>query len=364
MEFERSSMRSISRSDMRNGNASLLLQLVREDGQLTRKQLEEKSGLSWGAVSGITSRLCESGYLREIKCTSSVKSGRTPSFLELDNDKNFVIGIDVNRVGIRTSILDLSGKSRKSFDFREETDYGDKASLLKSIVYALRSTLTHRPDKAVEDYRILCIGVAMQGPVDVAHGISESVPGVSDWHDVPLCDFLEEAFSIPVYMQHDTECLLTSETGTTSASDAILLRLDRGVGIAASVDGSVAEFGSPEIEHTVVFPKGRKCPICGRNGCLAAYVTADSARENGYELTGEALAYAIYNAMHYYPCEQVVLCGKLLEEANRFDKQFRSELGMLLSKQELPEIVIRADADASVGAALLALKKCLESADL
>ena len=57
----------IDQKDMKELNAADVFSLVKSRGALTRKQIAERLGMSWGAVSTITAQLVEEGYLCEKK---------------------------------------------------------------------------------------------------------------------------------------------------------------------------------------------------------------------------------------------------------------------------------------------------------
>ena len=97
---------------MKQANAADILFLIRECGQITRKQIEALTGLSWAAVSGITARLIEHGYITECKSAQSTGAGRTPFQLEINGADHFVIGLDVNSSGLRAEIGRASCRER------------------------------------------------------------------------------------------------------------------------------------------------------------------------------------------------------------------------------------------------------------
>ena len=57
----------IDLDDMVNANSAYVLNLIYTSGGISRREISEKSGLSWGGTTKIVNRLLENGYVREEK---------------------------------------------------------------------------------------------------------------------------------------------------------------------------------------------------------------------------------------------------------------------------------------------------------
>ena len=57
----------INQKDMKQSNTADVFGLIRKNGRMTRRQIADKTEMSWGAVSTITARLIEEGYISEVK---------------------------------------------------------------------------------------------------------------------------------------------------------------------------------------------------------------------------------------------------------------------------------------------------------
>ena len=63
---------------MRNTNIIGILECIRQYGPLTKREMQDRTGLSWGAISNITAELLGKRTISEFKSTDSMV-GRTPS---------------------------------------------------------------------------------------------------------------------------------------------------------------------------------------------------------------------------------------------------------------------------------------------
>ena len=100
----------INQQDMKEINVADVFSLIKNRGAMTRKHIAERLGISWGAVSTITSKLIEEGYIIERKAEGFGTAGRIPSYLEVNRSRHFAIGLDVNDMGLYAVLVDLTGE--------------------------------------------------------------------------------------------------------------------------------------------------------------------------------------------------------------------------------------------------------------
>ena len=92
----------INLEDMANQNGASVLNVIQKNTNISRRHITELTGLSWGGMTKIVNKLLEGGYIIEKKQDSSHKSGRIPSIISINNEKNFVIGLDINKTGLKS----------------------------------------------------------------------------------------------------------------------------------------------------------------------------------------------------------------------------------------------------------------------
>ena len=363
----------MNQMDMKKANAADIFALIRKSEKITRKEIEAKTGFSWGAVSTITSSLLEREYIREYKCESIKGAGRTPSYLVVNETAHYVLGVDINSSGFHAVLVNLKNEVISHHTYK--ASYSDKESLLAEIMKFISEALIGADGK-----HVIGIGVAMQGVVDAKNGISVSVPHCKDWKDVPLAYILSKEFEVPVFIEHDPDCILYAASHQQVYKNAILLRVDKGIGMSVLMDGKIFNrLGAFEIGHTVAVPNGMMCS-CGKAGCLEAYASmrgmtnlageefeclAEKAKagedyaKNLFQQMAMHLALAICNVSQLLCIRHIVLCGEMWKYKELFFEEFLKNVEAMSSQRKLDFTFIDVD-HAATGAALIAIENAME----
>ncbi|MBQ7983176.1 MAG: ROK family protein [Clostridia bacterium] len=359
----------INQQDMRQANALDVLSLIREHPGITRRQITSLTDFSWGAVSGITAQLLEERYIIEEK-RESTGAGRTPLGLAVNGSEHFVLGLDVNSSGFGGVVINL--KNEIVTEIARPADFSDAKSLLAAITeFALETK------RAAGDHSLLCVGVAMQGFVDEKHGLSVSLPQCPGWKNVPLAEHLAAALGLPVTLEHDPNCLLYAWSRQAEHDDAILLRVDNGIGMSVMLGGRIlSRPGMFEIGHQPAVRDGILC-TCGRSGCLEAYASmrglaaragisfaglteraesGDTAARGLFAEAARYLAESVCGASALLDIKNIVLCGDMWQSAPLFVPMFFTE-ATAYAKDQLPLFYRMTEHNAAFGAALIALER-------
>jgi N-acetylglucosamine repressor len=274
-------MPSLRHDAMRKGNILSVLRCIRDYGPLAKSEIQSRTGLSWGAVSGITHDLLKERITAQRK-SAEPSPGRTPELLEI-GDEIVVLGLDINIEGITAVAVGLNGHVLESAVMHLE--YNDRSHILALA----RRMITDRISGATgQGKRIVGIGMAIQGAVDVENGVSVFSPHFADWNNVPIRSLFTGEFGLPALVEHDPNCMALAEMQAGKApqyGNFIFIRLSMGIGMSIITDGKVyrgATGSAGEFGHTVVVPGGNRC-FCGKNGCLEAYSSGRSilARASG-----------------------------------------------------------------------------------
>lgn len=364
----------IDQRNMKRSNAADVFNLIRESGRLTRREIADTLGMSWGAVSTITSRLIEEAYIVEVKGGAGAAKGRIPSYLEVNGDEHFAIGVDINRSGLSAVLVNL--KSNVLGRWHAEADFSKREILTRDITDFVNLVLGH-----TDGHRIRCIGVAMQGVVDSARGISYSLPGCKDWNSIDIASILRDRFGIPVYIEHDPNCILYAAKSDFS-EDTLLIRIDKGIGMAATLGGRImAKSGILEVGHTCVVRGGRPC-MCGQSGCLEQYASIRGmAKASGMEFSclaeaasgGDAeaneyfdemaryLAYVIGNVSHLLCIDDVLLCGDMCNYRALFLNKLTQNLAVFADSVRISFTDVE---NAPLGAVMIAIDRSLGQIDI
>lgn len=393
---------------MRNANTLSVLDYIRQHGESTRRDIQSATGLSWAAVSTISTDLLSKNILEESLPRDRL-AGRNPSYLDFSPMKNLTIGMELNAEGLTVLLLDLRCNV---IDSRVETLMSlERDNVLAQMLHTVDAILTAN---RLNSRELLGIGVAVQGSVDRDGAVSLYNSFFRDWVNVPLKQICEDRFGVEVCIMHDPVCIVLAEQWRRrlNAEDFALLRLSFGIGMGYIANG-VPIHGSNgaagELGHMILNPNGPLCS-CGNRGCMESYCSirglthrlldaaahgkltlplslsdggensveymkqlvswaAEGARSgNALLLTlfreaGEYLGLGIANIVSLFNPSKVILTGDLLQYQELFLPQTQQVARQVAWKSSEFEILVSREGrlQASVGAALHFINTAFES---
>ncbi len=333
-----------SRSLLRDLNVSLLIELVRRAGTVSRADLARQSRLSAPTVSNIVDKLIKRGIFNEVSLAPS-SGGRPPVLLSIDPKAGYVVGIKLRAEGLTTVICDLDAQVVASRE-TEASLVGNPNAAILAIEQAVLRVLR---DATVPQSKVLGVGVGLPGIIDTDRGIC-NFSHLLWWRDVDLAGPLRKRLGLPVWVDNDVNTLAVAEKWAGDAPDArdfVTLSVGRGVGLGIVIDRSIyrgANGAAGEFGHVIVEPGGAKCE-CGRFGCLEAIVGEGALRRSvgerlGHDVTrtelialiregdevarsvveaaGRRLGQAVANMMTILNPELLIICGEGTELGSAF----------------------------------------------
>lgn len=120
------------------------------------------------------------------------------------------------------------------------------------------------------------IGVGSPGIIDEVGTVRYAT--VLQWRDVDLAARLQDRFDLPASVGNDIDMttLAAVRFDDMARRDVILVSLDYSIGMGILVGGRLVigeHYNAGEIAHVTVVPDGLTC-VCGRRGCILAYISA------------------------------------------------------------------------------------------
>lgn len=276
-------MTKASKDDMRNANLLTLLHCIQHNAPISKNELKELTGLSWGTVSGLTSELTRKGVIVEGIRSVSMQVGRTPALASINPDYCYAIGLELNTDGITVALMNLKMEIEEMYS--EPVRDNAKASVLSQSFHVLDTFLDSIGSK--KD-RLLGIGISMQGIVDSIGGISVYSPYFSDWSNVNLKQIYSDRYHINTYLEHSPICqaLYEKQIGVGKGlHDIVYIRASSGIGMCIMINDTVirgADGNAGEFGHIIVEPNGRQC-ACGKRGCLETVASTKALIEMAQE---------------------------------------------------------------------------------
>lgn len=251
-------------------NQAVILDTIRRarDG-LSRVEIAQQTGLSAQTVSNVCRRLLDSGLIMEGE-QQILGVGKPRTLLHLDPSGCFAIGVHIDPAVITYVVLDLDGRviarssTRTPSDVRPERVIDGMRESIEALIVA----------SEVERDRILGVGIAAPGPVDLERGVVLDPPLLDGWHVVALRDALAEATGLLVLLEKDVTAAAVAELWTSKAherDDFMFFYYGTGVGVGLALGHEVvrgATQNAGDAGHIIVDPDGPVCFSCGRKGCL------------------------------------------------------------------------------------------------
>ncbi len=267
---------------MKSLNKSVILNKIVNDGPISRAQIAKDTKLTPPTVGSIVKELIEQDIVKEsVQGTS--QGGRKPTMLVINHLGFYIIGVDAGPTEIECILTDLSGRITAN-NTTEITTPISKESFLVTLKNSIHNLL--QMNASIED-KIIGIGVAMHGVVDVAEGIALFAPNL-DLRDIPIKAELEETFNYTVKVENDARALAIGEVwfgkGKGFAS-MIAVNIGNGVGAGITINGKLyhGEFSiAGEIGHMTVDLNGKQCE-CGNRGCLQTVISGPAIAERTTE---------------------------------------------------------------------------------
>jgi glucokinase-like ROK family protein len=386
---------------MREINRSIVLDIIRRGGKVSRTDLAKRSALTKPTVSAIVEDLLARGIVQEVGYGKTVGGGgRRARLLEFNDASAAYLGF---RFGVRTTAVGIADARGGLRAVREIPSAPSDPERGIAEALAVVDGLLQEAD--VPRDRLQAAGVAIPGLVSQSTGVVELAPNLH-WKQVPVRNLVREALDLPVAVVNDTHAGALAEARCGAARGVrsfVWVYVGTGVGAGIVIDGQVfhghAGF-SGEIGHCPVVADGPMCS-CGLRGCLEAVASgwaisrSAEAAASGGEATllsdpssardarsvaeaaraGDAVAQRILNGVGGYigmgistlvnllDPEMVVLGGGVMSAADHIIEAARESMGKHTLRGKSVRIVPGALGDrvGLVGALLSAMDQSVRS---
>jgi predicted NBD/HSP70 family sugar kinase len=273
-----------------------ILRTIKDRGSISRTDLQQLTGLSWGTVTNTTRELLSRRLIREEGATAT-KAGRKPVRLAINRLSHAIFGLHLEPSCLRIVALNLVGDTLAM----EEVPVDANASPAEVLSKAADVVKTMRGQEALVGRDALGIGVALPGRVDPHRGLLWSAPKLPLWKNVPVGPLLHAASGMPACVERTANCHALAERWFGAAGDAehvLCLLLGDEVDLGILSDGRI--FGGSanlagNISHLPLVPQGPICPLCEGAGCL--HILCENVFHSAAPTSGEASA-ALGQAVH------------------------------------------------------------------
>lgn len=208
-------MQRLTRVDQASGainNRRLVIQLLRDTGPMSRRQLAQQTGLSKSSLTYITRELMEHRVIRIVGKLDRPGAGKKQTLLEINPELGWVVGVGMEGDSASMVLLDAGGRviDRDRVQIRERHEL--LPSILRSRVDAWLVRHGTLPG------RMLGVGMGVSGVVDVQRGqvLKSTQLRIEGW---VLRDALAEAFGVPAHIDNDSNLAMMAEVRLGNCSD-------------------------------------------------------------------------------------------------------------------------------------------------
>lgn len=258
---------------VRDINCRIMLNLVRQHQPISRADLTRYSGLQRSTVSAITEQLIAERWLKE-GTVSQLPRGRKPTFLNLNEDRAGIFGINVRPFSTNMALANLGGR----FLVQElMATPANSDEFVGQVSQRIRSLMKEYPHMAYEG-----IGVSLPGRVDLSSQRFVFAPNLG-WREEDLKARLERATGLPVDLENEANACALSEfwfgRQTEGVRNLLAVAVSEGIGVGMILNGQLVRGPSGfagEFGHVALGEDGPKCG-CGNRGCWEVHASNSAA---------------------------------------------------------------------------------------
>ncbi|NRB49622.1 MAG: ROK family protein [Saprospiraceae bacterium] len=188
-----------------------------------------------------------------------------------------VLGIDIGGTSSKLGLVQADGSiiAKRSVDTR-------KCRNEESFFSCLFAEIERFLEQHHSNYH--CIGIGLGAPsCDEQAGVLEKAANFPFADRVPILQFFQDHFGLPVYLTKDGNAATLGEARYGAGQyleNFVLITLGTGIGGGLFLNGQLVKGHNGwagEFGHITVEPGGRACG-CGRRGCLETYASATGLR--------------------------------------------------------------------------------------
>jgi glucokinase-like ROK family protein len=252
-------------------NKIKILNAIRERNEISRAEIVKVTGLSAPTVTrAVESLIHEEKLVCQVGIGNS-SGGRPPILVRLNNEENFVIGIDLGTTNIRGALSNLNAEILSEVQSPTEVDSGFE-SVLKKVGDVITELMS---DRRVIHKRVFGIGMAVAGLINRRNSIIEFSPDFG-WRNANIGNEMSRQFQIPIVFDNVSRVMALGERWNGIGKqfrDFICVNIGYGIGAGIIIDGKPffgSEGMSGEFGHMTLEKNSNVLCKCGKYGCLEA----------------------------------------------------------------------------------------------
>lgn len=279
-------------ADIRQINASSVLQLLLDEGPLARVDLASRLALTTGALTRITAEMAGRGLIKELDPVATSDAGRRRVPVDIDSGAFLAAGVHIGLELTTFGLVDLRGRLAGEAHTRRHGAI-DASGAIREAAAVCESLIDTAPVGA----RVIGAGVISGGFVtrDWQVVADHSTLG---WRGESLDGLAREMEPIDAFVDNAYRAHSVAETRFGAARNVenfIEVFIGSLIGAALVIDGDVysgQDGRAPDIAHLPVAARSEIPCSCGRRGCLTSVAGREAivARAQRRDLDVKSLA--------------------------------------------------------------------------
>jgi glucokinase len=261
---------------IRQTNAQVLLQLLRDKGPCSKADLVRASGLSAPSVTNVVATLISTGLVEGAGEGNST-GGRPPDILRFKAEHRVVAGVEITRDTLRFLLTDLNGRQLARSETSIDRSQSTPRQICQQISNEVRKLLR---DKKLMGNQLAMLTVGVPAIVNVDEGTVVALSALQNWNDVPLGPMLTREVKCRVVIDNDTNLAAQGEFHRGAAQgerDFVFVTIGEGVGAGIFLDGRIhrgSQWSAGEIGYLRVPAISRARPAIHTYGELEKTLSA------------------------------------------------------------------------------------------
>jgi len=212
-------------------NIAVVLNLIRKYEPISRREIADRTGLSFQTVTNITQNLFDLGVIQEgLELRGNgVRQSRS---LQINPNAAYAIGIHIDRAKLTIVLTNFEARAL----WREEISLTVGRSV-RAILPLIQEAVNRAVQEAeISREQLLGAGLAVPGPLNIEAGCLLNVPNLSDWANHPIRSELEELLGFPVVLDEDVTAIVLGEQWCGLGAECLnVLYLYVGIGIGLGI---------------------------------------------------------------------------------------------------------------------------------
>lgn len=336
------SSQKLTNTDVKKLNKNRIFRLIYNSDKISRQEIADQLGLSLPTVNQNLKMLMEDGLIEYVGNFTST-GGRRAQAITINNNARKAISVNIKADYINVDVVGLKGQI--IYSMAVKAHFSKSSAYIEKLTDAVRHAVDYVGADADD---ILGVGITVPGILDDEKQILISAPPLK----AKNYDFtkLISAIDYPVVVMNDAraEAYADHWFNGKSEDEKIYIMLGEGVG-GAYINASAIRNGvhnrGGEFGHMVIHPGGKQC-LCGKKGCLEAYVSEkvlsselDMTLDNFFELAVQGiknnsnvldeymdnLALGINNIYTMMDCD-IVLGGTVAPYLKQYENSIKERL--------------------------------------